>query len=156
MYNVVTVLVRHHKHDGDWRTHILSIFHELFCILSVSKFCLFNTNQMLVCKKVERAEISGSAAEDRAACEWVTHSGPPPRLRDGGEVGVRDVTLHSVHHGWKHEDSHTDEQQQTSHLHTQTRVTSRLHVISSWLGCKRITPVSSSLTCPQKNSCFPA
>lgn len=31
-------------------------------------------------------------------CLW-THSGPPPRMRDGGEVGVVDVVLHGVHHG---------------------------------------------------------
>lgn len=43
--------------------------------------------------------------------EFVTHGGPPPRLWDGGEVGVIDVMLHSVDHGWEHEYSNTDEEQ---------------------------------------------
>lgn len=54
-------------------------------------------------------------------CCW-THSGPPPCVRHGGEVGVVNVVLHSVHHGRKHEDPHGDEEQQTAHLHTQTHV----------------------------------
>lgn len=115
-------------------------------------------------QKVDRAERCGSAEEDRAACVGVTHSGPPPRLRDGGEVGVFDVTLHSVHHGGKHEDSHADEEQQTSHLHTQARVTSQLlsgafvHVLSSGLGCtsrSRPLPPLSKLTRPQETRAFP-
>lgn len=46
-----------------------------------------------------------------------THRGPPPGVRDGGEVGVVDVVLHRVDHGREHEDAHGDEEQQAAHLH---------------------------------------
>lgn len=47
-------------------------------------------------QKVHRFEF---AEEHRTGCKCVTHGGPPPRLWDGGEVGVIDVMLHSVDHG---------------------------------------------------------
>lgn len=50
----------------------------------------------------------------------LTHRGPPPGVRDGGEVGVVDVVLHRVHHGRKHEDAHADKEQQATNLHTKT------------------------------------
>lgn len=53
-----------------------------------------------------------------------THSGPPPSMRYGGEVGVVNIMLHRVHHGREHEDPQADEEQQTAHLSTQTLVTS--------------------------------
>lgn len=45
-----------------------------------------------------------------------THRGPPPGVGHRGEVGVVDVVLHAVNHGWKHEDPHADEEQQTANL----------------------------------------
>lgn len=75
MYNVVTVLVRHHKHDGDWRTHILSIFHELFCILSAgfwSSVFLTLIRCWFAKKWKEQRDLEVQQKTEQPVNEWLT------------------------------------------------------------------------------------